>query len=60
MENSAIGRQPQWKKTSMEENINGRLKTTTMGDALNGRIPRWKISAIEDDHNIRQPSKKIN
>ena len=32
-------RQPQWKTTSMEDNINGRQ--------LNGRQPQWKTISME-------------
>ena len=52
-------RQPQWKQTSIEDDLNGRQpqwKTTTMEDNLNGRQPQWKTTSIEDDLNVRQQS----
>ena len=41
LEDNHIGRQPQWKMTSMEVN--------SMKDDLNGRQPQWKTTSIEDD-----------
>ena len=53
--------EPQWKMTSMEDNLNGRQpqkKTTSMEDDLNGRQPQRKTASIEDDLNGRQPQCK--
>ena len=40
------GRRPQWKTTSMEDDLNRRRpqgKTTSMEDDLNGRRHQWKV-----------------
>ena len=49
-------RQPQWKKTSMEDDLNGRWskwKTTLMEENLIGRRPQWQTTSMEDDLNGR-------
>ena len=49
MANNIIGRQPQWKKISMEDKINGRRhqwKTTSMQDDHNGRQGQWKTTTM--------------
>ena len=52
---------PQWKTTSMENDLNGRRpqrKMTSMEDVLNGRLPQWKTTLMEDYLNERQPQWK--
>ena len=47
MENDLNGRQPQWKMTAMEEELNG--------SKLNGRQTQWKATSMEDELNGRPP-----
>ena len=62
MEYNLNGRQPQWKATSMEDNLNEdnlnerwpEWKTNSMEDNLNGRQPQWKTTSMKDDLNGRQ------
>ena len=45
MEHELNGRQPQWKRTSMEDDLNGRRhlgKNTSIEEYLNGSQPQWK------------------
>ena len=49
MEDDLNGRSPQWKTTSMEDNLNG--------DDINGRQPQWKMTTMEE--NISLPNKPI-
>ena len=44
MEENLNGRQPQWKTTSMEDDLENNL---------NGRRPKWRTTLIEDDINGR-------
>ena len=54
MEDDHNGRWPQWKTTSMEDNLNGRQRTSIEQD-FNGRWPQWKTTSIEDNLYGRQP-----
>ena len=44
MEDDLRERQPQWKMTLKEDDLNGE-------DVLNGRRSRWKMTSIKDDLN---------
>ena len=43
MEDDLKAKRPQWKPTSMEDDINGKKS--------NGRRPKWKIASMEYDLN---------
>ena len=54
LEHNHIGGRPQWKMTSMEDDINGRRpqwKMISMEDELNERRPQWKTTSMEDNLN---------
>ena len=42
MEDNLNGRQPQWKTTPMEDDLNGKGKNTSMEEYLDGSRPQWK------------------
>ena len=62
MEDDLDRRWPQWKTTSMKDDINGRrhqednliFEKSLMEKNLNGRQPQWKMNSMEYDLNVRK------
>ena len=55
MEDDLNGRQPRWKITLMEDDLN---EDDLNGRQAHGRRPQWKTTSMEDTLNERQHQKK--
>ena len=53
MDDDLNGRQPQWKTTSIEDEL--KRRSPLLEEDLNGRRPHWKKSLMEDKLDGRQP-----
>ena len=50
MEDDLCGRQPEWKTTYMEDDLN--ISTRSVEDDLSERRPQWMTTSVEDNLNI--------
>ena len=57
MEDDLNERRPRWKTASMEDNFNGRRRTSIEQD-LHGRWPQWKMTTLEEDLNGMEDNTK--
>ena len=63
MEEDLSRRRPQWKTTSVEDDLTGRQthwkryqwKTTSLEDNLGGRRPQWKTTSVGDNLSGKEP-----